>query len=149
MCRKIEHLQRCKAICVSDPEGIRVGSGGGTLNAISELSSIIGRDSMMSSKVVLIHSGGDSRRSPLNSISGKAWSTLNTPGGKSGVEGSPMYMLLNELVPLIKRAPLGTVLVASSDVLVNLAPSEVLVFSKNMRSSTTNHSFRHLRFLLS
>ena len=32
---------------------------------------------MLASHVAIIHSGGDSRRSPLHSVSGKAWSSLN------------------------------------------------------------------------
>lgn len=33
----LQELQFAKCLCVSDPEGCRVGSGGGTLNALAAL----------------------------------------------------------------------------------------------------------------
>lgn len=101
------------------------------------------------SNVAIIHSGGDSRRSPLQSISGKAWSSLNCAWSSNKQEGqregerednegdsgevslysSPLTVLLSELSDLIARLPppspsvgpcCGSVVVASSDVLVSL-----------------------------
>lgn len=45
-----------------DPSGKRVGSGGGTLNAIDYLTSKYGYDHILNSRILIIHSGGDSRR---------------------------------------------------------------------------------------
>ena len=54
--------------CVADPCGDRVGSGGGTLNAIHYLFEICGAETILSdSKILIIHSGGDSRRIPIHS----------------------------------------------------------------------------------
>lgn len=104
--------------------------------------------------MAIIHSGGDSRRSPLQSVCGKAWSSLNC-GMVSGDEGldeeggggageiclhaSPLTVLLRELGDILARLPTidvdnnsgcssttnargctGSILVASSDVLVSL-----------------------------
>src|SRR3569623_1468526 len=63
--------------CVSDPCNKRVGSGGGTLNALDYIASIYGIDKISSSKLLIIHSGGESKRSPIHSVCGKAWASLN------------------------------------------------------------------------
>ena len=81
------------ALAVSDPHSRRVGSGGGTLNALIEAAKALTRkqrglpadsdvevsaSSLADAKVCIIHSGGDSQRSPTQSVCGKAWSWLNT-----------------------------------------------------------------------
>jgi fucokinase len=145
LCRQVHFLKHCKPLCVADPDGIRVGSGGGTLNAISELVKLVGHASVMSSRIVVIHSGGDSRRAPLNSVCGKAWSGINSQLYEDNILGaSPLLLLLNELRPILEAAGVGTVLVASSDVLVNLCPSEVC-YLMNLHNTpvlpTANTSF--------
>lgn len=112
--------------------------------------------------MAIIHSGGDSRRSPLQSVSGKAWSSLNcahrtkaratipcsnsdsTNEVEEEEEGdyevnlyaSPLTVLLSELSDIVARLPLrslsplsdscsGSVVVASSDVLVSLEMPKV------------------------
>lgn len=60
----------CRILALSDPHGIRVGSGGATFHAISE--------AYEDEKCLLIlHSGGDSRRNPLCAVSGKGFAGLN------------------------------------------------------------------------
>lgn len=60
-------LAGCKNLfCVADPAGERVGSGGGTLNALSLLEMCLGRDSLKDERILMIHSGGDSRRAPIH-----------------------------------------------------------------------------------
>jgi hypothetical protein len=84
---------------------------------------------VLASTVAIIHSGGDSRRSPLHSVSGKAWSSLNSGEGEGDcVLASPLTVLLTELTDLARRLPppnchrwpAGSVIVASADVLVSL-----------------------------
>lgn len=36
-------LRTCHVLCVADPEGVRIGSGGGTLNAVQYLDELIGQ----------------------------------------------------------------------------------------------------------
>lgn len=127
LCRNVQFLRHSKPFVFSDPDGIRVGSGGGTLNAIGELENIVGHEAVVTSKSVLIHSGGDSRRAPLNSVCGKAWSSINSQICEESImDASPLLLLLYELMPIIAGASVGTVVVASSDVLVNLSPSKVI-----------------------
>lgn len=78
-------------LVVPDLEDVRIGSGGATLNVLNALA----RSSLSSSgaasleewwngqRVLLIHSGGDSRRLPEYSLSGKLFSALpvRTPWG--------------------------------------------------------------------
>ena len=54
----------------SDPGGIRTGDGGATLHIVSELHSELG-DSLFERKVLLIHSGGYSKRMPSHSCTSK------------------------------------------------------------------------------
>jgi fucokinase len=61
-------LRNCKLLaCIPDPKGRRIGSGGGTLNALDALKNKLGKDALIKEKILMIHSGGDSRRSPTHS----------------------------------------------------------------------------------
>lgn len=75
-------------LVVPDPDGVRIGSGGATLNALRALYEAgrggeTSEQAWQSRRVLLIHSGGDSRRLPQYSLSGKLFSTLpvKTPWG--------------------------------------------------------------------
>lgn len=129
-------------LAASDPAGARVGSGGGTLNALAELRAALmkGGSSSGSSKkgladvaVLMVHSGGDSQRSPTNSVCGKAWSALNSssagPANNADADAdaeaeslinTPLDLLLEQLLPLFHDVPKGSLVVASSDVLLIL-----------------------------
>lgn len=61
---------------VPDPSNARVGSGGATFNALITVQDLMSRRSdidFATSRVFVIHSGGDSQRLPLQSVCGKAW----------------------------------------------------------------------------
>lgn len=119
-------------LAAADPAGARVGSGGGTLNALGELRAALqarGQGECLADVAVLmVHSGGDSQRSPTNSVCGKAWSALNSAAAAvaaaDAVEGSgsgintPLDLLLEQLLPLFEGVPRGSLVVASSDVLL-------------------------------
>ena len=76
---------------VPDPESARPGSGGATLNALRTLAASMFPDPRpgdlprwwQSNRVLMIHSGGDSRRLPQFSAAGKLFSALpvRAPGG--------------------------------------------------------------------
>lgn len=111
-------LCKCKCFCISDPGGARIGSGGGTLNALGHLLNIFGVDQLLTYKIAIIHSGGDSRRAPLHSICGKAWATINAR--TYGTVASPVSLLLKELGTFCLNIQPGTVVIACSDVMLDL-----------------------------
>lgn len=138
-------LSNTICICISDPIGIRIGSGGGTLNALSKLINIEKLENIINSKVIIIHSGGDSRRSPLQSLIGKAWTQINT-SNTSNISNSnnninsdnnnsdyyyseevstALTLLIHELEVISANMDQGSLIIASSDVLVNLKPIQV------------------------
>ena len=67
-----------KTIAVADPAGRRIGSGGGTLNALKAAHDLLGDAWLDDRLILIIHSGGDSQRAPSQSVCGKAWSLLPT-----------------------------------------------------------------------
>ena len=97
---RVLRLQGCRVITVSDPVGVRIGSGGGSLNALERLRSVIGTAALEEAKVLIIHSGGDSRRAPHHSVSGKAWASVN-----SNDITSPIALLIEECVAIFANLP--------------------------------------------
>lgn len=117
-------------LSVADPKGARVGSGGGTLNALVQaVRSLCERagDGAAQSRwcILCVHSGGDSQRSPSQSVCGKAWSSLNCVAA-SGHLLAPVDLLCFRLFRLCRGLAKGSLVVASSDVLLILPdPLEV------------------------
>ena len=125
---KLLCLQGCELFCVADPSGVRIGSGGGTLNALHYLDVIIGRSSLSKAKVAIIHSGGDSKRAPFHTVCGKAWASINALQGDQ-LLGTPLTMLIEELVMFCKNilsssCSSGSIVVASSDVMLDICIGE-------------------------
>lgn len=95
-----------------------------------------GGGGLASARVLLVHSGGDSQRSPTQCVCGKAWSALNSCGddkssGSSSRCNTPMDLLLDHLSRLFSgggstRSALdpGTLVVTACDVML-LIPPEV------------------------
>lgn len=109
--------------CVADPLGQRVGSGGGTLNALYYLENLIGRKALSNAKVAIIHSGGDSKRAPFHTVCGKAWASINAIQDDQFV--TPLIILIKELSLfcsgiLKKSYAVGCIVVASSDVMLDI-----------------------------
>lgn len=63
-------------IVITDYEGKRIGSGGATLNVIRVLAGEIGIDNLLKEKILVIHSGGDSKRIPQYSACGKLFAPV-------------------------------------------------------------------------
>ena len=102
-----------KTLAVADPRGRRIGSGGGTLNALKAARDLLG-DAWLDDRLILvIHSGGDSQRAPSQSVCGKAWSLLPTAPPKA-----PVDLLMEQLLKLCAGA--HGVVVACGDVLLKL-----------------------------
>ena len=63
-------------IVITDYESKRVGSGGATLNVIRVLADEIGIENLLKEKILVIHSGGDSKRIPQYSACGKLFAPV-------------------------------------------------------------------------
>ena len=61
---------------VPDPEGKRVGSGGATLGVIRYIAKHRGSSDFSGLRILVIHSGGDSKRVPQYSTLGKLFSPV-------------------------------------------------------------------------
>jgi fucokinase len=120
---QLRDLTTCEIFCVSDPDGCRVGSGGGTLNALDYLCSIVGLHDIVKSKIAIIHSGGDSRRAPLHSVCGKAWSCINSYSKDTDdhLSSTPLAFMIRELSLFFVNLPAGSLVIASSDVLLDIS----------------------------
>lgn len=117
--QKLSQMKYETAIyCVADPPQ-QVGSGGCIFNALDYLKEKHGVDEIMKSRAAVIHHGGDSRRVSLHSISGKAWASLNTVE-ESKLIATPMALLITELCLFGVNLPKGSMIVASSDVLLDI-----------------------------
>jgi hypothetical protein len=112
-----------RTMVVADPAGRRVGSGGGTLLCLERLR----REGLLRGRRVLIlHSGGDSRRLPSWSAVGKIWIPLGRRGRGIGPLGQPALfdLVLAELSRLRLPASGGAV-VASGDAALRLGGNRV------------------------
>lgn len=110
-------------MCIPDPEGKRVGSGGATLSVLREITKICGNESLESQKILLIHSGGDSKRVPQYSACGKLFAPVPRvlPNGSRST-------LFDEFIILLASLPdrtSGGMLVMSGDVLLMFNPLQI------------------------
>lgn len=141
---QLSWLKSTEILCVADPDGRRIGSGGGTLNAINCLLQKYGVAVLDKGKVVIIHSGGDSQRAPLHTVCGKAWATINSSLAEAFAVDSlsdacpssnlkplsegystAFSLLLKQLFSVAIAMHPGTVIVSCSDVMLNLTSIEV------------------------
>lgn len=63
-------------VVLPDINGERIGSGGATLNILKYLCETCGIEKMLDNKVLVLHSGGDSKRIPQYSAVGKLFSPV-------------------------------------------------------------------------
>ncbi len=66
-------------LVIPDPKGVRVGSGGATLHVLRYLKSIGQEADGIDNRILILHSGGDSKRIPHQSILGKIFAPLPRP----------------------------------------------------------------------
>lgn len=116
--------QRTHYVVLSDPDGKRVGSGGATLNVLKYINenSPIAKTSF-DLKILIIHSGGDSKRIPQYSACGKLFSPVPRllPNGRRA-------MLFDEIIISLSSIPArmnGGMLVVSGDALLIFDPFQV------------------------
>lgn len=120
---------RMRWLVVPDPEGQRIGSGGATLHALRAVAREIwhterellqgtasASDLFLGRRVLILHSGGDSRRLPHCAASGKVFAELPV----ESVDGRASTLfdeLFTSLACVLERLGPG-LLVASGDVLL-------------------------------
>ena len=107
---------------VADPGGQRIGSGGATLRVLQALAD--GRaEALGTQRVLLIHSGGDSKRLPHASATGKLFARVPRvlPDGRASTIFDEFLIGLSGLAADL---PPG-VLVASGDVLLVFDPLQI------------------------
>jgi len=107
-------------LVLSDPGGRRIGSGGATLNALAQVAGLVAEseESRLDTlqRVLLIHSGGDSKRLPHCSAAGKLFARVPRvlPDGRASTIFDEFLISLSGLAT---QLPPG-VLIASGDVLL-------------------------------
>ena len=120
-------LRNTHVLSVADPVDCRVGSGGGTLNALDQLLMEIGEVVFMKSRIAIIHSGGDSRRAPLHSVCGKAWAAVNSLS--CGYTSSPMSLLIQEMDRFCNGILPGSAVVAGGDVMLDITKVSLIYYA--------------------
>ena len=126
----------------ADPQGKRIGSGGSTLYVLCRIlerlcaswegekpQSLL--EPLSGKRILILHSGGDSKRLPAYSAVGKIFFPLPTssPHGNIEIDGfvTLFDIFLNNLTQLPYLSD-GQMIVASGDVLLSLDPAQ-MVFS--------------------
>jgi len=102
-----------KIISTCDPYQTRLGSGGGTLAALSQADA----SSKADGSVLIIHAGGQSSRCPTQMTLGKAWTDLPVLLDNKTRLTNPTYTLIEALSNLL--IPSGSIVVAASDVILH------------------------------
>lgn len=108
---------------VPDPDGKRVGSGGATLGVIRYIAEHSGRADFEDLRILVIHSGGDSKRVPQYSALGKLFSPVprTLPDGRSSTLFDEFMIVMSSVPSRIKS---GMVLL-SGDVLLLFNPLQI------------------------
>ncbi|MBN1558902.1 hypothetical protein JW998_01540 [candidate division KSB1 bacterium] len=101
---------------IADPQGRRIGSGGSTFLVLHALYEEFG-ESLYAKRVLILHSGGDSRRTPAYSAVGKIFMPLPTEKHRT------LFDVMLEYYSQLPNASTGQVIIASGDVLLNFDPS--------------------------
>jgi fucokinase len=112
--------EQARYLVIPDPQGVRLGSGGATLHALRETTTACQPGTLgdwwQGQRVLLIHSGGDSRRLPQYSLTGKLFSAvpLETPWGEASTVFDEMLALSSLWVNRIRAG----LVAASGDVML-------------------------------
>ena len=107
----------CRTLVVPDARDARIGSGAATVLALAAVLRSA-RGGIGGTRVLVLHSGGDSRRLPAYAAEGKLFASLPMPS--PGMRcGTVFDLLLDDLLALPAR-PGGEVLVAAGDCVIGL-----------------------------
>jgi len=116
----------CRYVVLPDPEGRRVGSGGATFHVLRYLAEQIGgraETCIKNKKILVIHSGGDSKRVPQYSVCGKLFSPVprQLPDGNLSTLFDEFMISMTTVAGRIKEG----MLVLSGDVLLLFNPLQL------------------------
>lgn len=111
-----------KYAVLADPDGKRVGSGGATLNVLRYLAED-GCQSFSGRRILVLHSGGDSKRIPQYSICGKIFSPVprELPDGRNSTLFDEFMISMAGVAGRLKEG----MLVLSGDVLLLFNPLQI------------------------
>ena len=110
-----DHLpSRTKYIVIHDEGGLSVGSGGATLSVLKKLREY--ENSFEGLRILVIHSGGDSKRIPQYSASGKLFSSVphKLPDGRNSTLFDELMISISSIPGRMKEG----MLLLSGDVLL-------------------------------
>jgi len=116
---------KTQVLVITDPGGRRVGSLGATLHVLAELAKHFpnGAEGFKNRRILICHSGGDSRRTPAYAAQGKVF----TPVPTVAENGAPLALfdLILRTVSELPAPKNGHVLVTSGDVLLTFDHASV------------------------
>ena len=115
---------KTKYLVIPDPEGKRIGSGGATLGVLRYLSEKEGFGSdFHGRRILVIHSGGDSKRVPQYSVCGKLFSPVprELPDGRGSTLFDEFLIAMAGVPGRFKEG----MLVLSGDVLLLFNPLQI------------------------
>lgn len=124
--RQRELPQKTHVAVLPDPEGKRVGSGGATLGVIKYIKqreASLGHDGFDKLRILVIHSGGDSKRTPQYSALGKLFSPVphELPDGRSSTLFDEFMIAMAGVPSRIREG----MLLLSGDVLLLFNPLQI------------------------
>ena len=121
----------CQIAIVPDAHDRRIGSGGATIAALAHLRNMFVQRGERGSleqlfankRILMLHSGGDSRRLPMYAVTGKLFATLPLP--MPGFRcGTVFDLMLDDLLALRPRVG-GEVLISAGDAVLGIARAPI------------------------
>ena len=108
---------------IPDKDGKRVGSGGATLGVIKYIAEHTGRSDFSKLRILVIHSGGDSKRVPQYSALGKLFSPVphELPNGRAATLFDEFMIAMASVPSRIREG----MLLLSGDVLLLFNPLQI------------------------
>lgn len=108
---------------VPDRDGKRVGSGGATLGVIKYIAKHIGKNDFSGLRILVIHSGGDSKRVPQYSALGKLFSPVphKLPNDRNATLFDEFMMAMSSVPARIREG----MVILSGDVLLLFNPLQI------------------------
>ncbi|MGM9647477.1 MAG: L-fucokinase [Eubacteriales bacterium] len=115
--------EQTRFLVVPDRDGHRVGSGGATLSVLREVAALRGSGDFTGLKLLVIHSGGDSKRIPQYSACGKLFSPVprRLPDGRRSTLFDEFLIGMTGIPARIRDG----MLVLSGDVLLLFNPLQM------------------------
>lgn len=124
---------RSRYVVVPDPPGPRAGSGGATLHVMLTLQATVG-NKWKDARILLLHAGGYSERSPAHGTLGKAFGQLPLAAGNVGIPATILEAQLVYYVDLPAMLPPG-IFVSSADVILQFGSFPTLSEDERERAA--------------